>query len=289
MNITNVTKQTIKSVSDLLTWAEHQERLSQTSAPRLFRGQAEEFQNLEPGFARAAKYGNEPVNYQAVMLLEKQLLQGFRSHYAQIRDLTPEMPKSDDLMDKSSLEVLSLMQHYEVPTRLLDWSESIWVATYFACASSPGKNAELWFFDESLLDVTPDEVPISHVQNKVNQAVGAALPEYHEKWGMPYFAVIEPMYSSRLRAQQGKLTASAHAQVAHQAPLWRLATQRHGFENSGDSFGRYVIQAEAKPKILSYLNQFQNISAKTLFPDIAGLQRYLKWEFDALHSLLISG
>jgi len=197
------------------------------------------------------------------------------------------MPSGSELEEKSKLEVLSLMQHYEVPSRLLDWSESVWIATFFACASSPLKDAELWFFDESILDLTPRDMPALQVRQLVEESVGNAPTEYHPKWGMPYLAVIKPFQNSRLKAQKGKLTACVNAQSDHANLLWKLATMKHGGENTGQSFGRHVIRADRKGAILEYLEKHKKISAKTLFPDIVGLQRYLRWEFEALRTQLL--
>lgn len=287
MNLTTLTRAPINSVSDLMTWGDHLEQLNKLSGPMLFRGQSEQFGNLEPALARAAKNGNQPVDHQAVVLLETSSLDGFRTHYSQVRGLPQDMPLSGELEAKSKLEVLSLMQHYEVPSRLLDWSQSVWTATFFACASSPLEDAELWFFDESILDLTVSDMPMSQVQQLVEESIGNAPPEYHNKWGMPYLAVVEPIQSSRLTAQQGKLTACVNAQSDHAGLLWRLATMKHGGENTGQSFGRHVIRADRKGDILKYLEQYKGISAKTLFPDIVGLQRYLRWEFEALRTQLL--
>lgn len=44
---------------------------------------------------------------------------------------------------QSAFDWLCLMQHYAVPTRLLDWSESILPALYFAVREDPGEDGEL--------------------------------------------------------------------------------------------------------------------------------------------------
>lgn len=287
INLTTLTRAPINSVSDLMTWGDHLQRLNLPSSHMLFRGQAEEFKNLEPTLTRATKNGSQPVNHQAVVLLETSLIDGFRKHYSQLPGLARDMPSANELECKTTLKVLSLMQHYEVPTRLLDWSECIWTATFFACASSPQKDAELWFFNESILDLTPSEVSTAQVRQMINESIGNTPPEYHPKWGMPYLALVEPIKSSRLTAQKGRLTASVNAQSDHAGLLWRLATKKCDSEYTDQMFGRHVIRADRKSDILKYLEKHRGISAKTLFPDIVGLQRYLRWEFEALRMQLI--
>ena len=46
------------------------------------------------------------------------------------------------LLSDSDLEWLMLCQHYEIPTRLLDWSSEIKTALFFACYSEDGKPKE---------------------------------------------------------------------------------------------------------------------------------------------------
>jgi len=49
--------------------------------------------------------------------------------------------------DKKSWEILFLMRHYGMPTRLLDWSESFAVALYFAIEDPARKNPEIWLLN----------------------------------------------------------------------------------------------------------------------------------------------
>ena len=282
MNLNEITRAEIASPSDLMTWAEHLERLNLEQGPMLFRGQAETYTNLQPTLARATQGGA----HDAAVLLERQLIRNFRTHYRDLKTLPADMPSADDVVARSDVDVLSLMQHYEVPSRLLDWSESVWVAAYFACASSASKDAELWFVDSSLLDLTPDELPTSAVRERIAASIGGRPTEYHPRWGMPLLAVVEPTSNARLVAQRGQLTASDNATVDHAQLLWRLATLRHGNERTGQSFGRHIIRASRKRDILRFLAEEKGVSAKSLFPDIVGLGRFLRWEFEALRTEL---
>ena len=147
----------------------------------LYRGHSETYGNLLPTLARSVQGGA----YDAATLLERRLLEKFRRHYLELQSLPGDMPSGNEVQAKSDVDVLSLMQHYEVPSRLLDWSESVWVAAYFACASHADKDAELWFVSERVLDPTPDDLPAHMVKDLVSASIGSRPAEYHPLWGMP--------------------------------------------------------------------------------------------------------
>jgi hypothetical protein len=69
---------------------------------------------------------------------------------------------------KTTYEWLTLMQHYGLPTRLLDWSSNLLVGLYFCCAEYKERDGALYVFDPALMerDYTFNELLEIQVQEK---------------------------------------------------------------------------------------------------------------------------
>ena len=57
---------------------------------------------------------------------------------------------NDFLNCNNSLEKLILMQHYGIPTRLIDVTTNPLVALYFACQGNPDKDGVVFIFEENV-------------------------------------------------------------------------------------------------------------------------------------------
>ncbi|HBL76920.1 MAG: hypothetical protein A2W90_00865 [Bacteroidetes bacterium GWF2_42_66] len=150
---------------------------------------------------------------------------------------------------KTDLDYLTIAQHYGIPTRLLDWSHSPLVATFFACIDNYENDGVLYAYKPNKL-VLPNEInnPFS---TKANEII-----------------FIQPEASSnRILNQLGYFSL-------HNEPKLELNES-----NSNPSLERIIIPKSLKKEIIFILNQF-GVSDLTIFPDIEGLTKYLCWFYE---------
>lgn len=97
----------------------------------LFRGQSDKNYSLLPGIARGRRFSCQCTI--------------FNDERNMIEMAKYKMPDvfSDNL---TPLELLALLQHHGIPTRLLDVTENALVALYFACCSNPNSDGEVIVF-----------------------------------------------------------------------------------------------------------------------------------------------
>ena len=100
----------------------------------LCRGQSRRYDSLLPSIDRNPR---ESLLRLEKLTLERQCIDLFR---ATARFFHPgeQGALADDII------ALMVLQHYGVPTRLLDWSKSPYVAAYFAACDDDTEDGEIW-------------------------------------------------------------------------------------------------------------------------------------------------
>ena len=185
-------------------------------------------------------------------------------------------------MDRSSeWRNLFFMQHYGIPTRLLDWSESPFVALYFALSSvkrdSAGNatsDAVLWLVDPVIWNRTA----LSHITFQ-----GGVLDEYCEE---------VKAYSPSADIEQ-RATLPIMIYGTHNSP--RIVAQRGVFALFGkgsqsmeqlylqgsfarNSLQKIIIGRERVDDLLLSLYR-KGVAESTIYPDIFGLSLEIKRNF----------
>lgn len=197
--------------------------------------------------------------------------------------------------DHSTFERLVRMQHYSLPTRLLDISTNPLIALYFACKSSPDvagevirfsvKRSEMKFFDSDTvscianlaqLSMTDKEnIDFSHTGEVFNGQDPILKLLHFIKEEKPYFKdKIIPEDLKRIVCVRGKLN---NTRIVSQSGAFLIFGLDAVLPELGDGqikIERMTINAAAKSKILDELDQL-SLNESTIFPYIENSARYI--------------
>lgn len=222
------------------------EHLQGYDGPVWFRGQSKAEWALVPKLLRGAPSPSETF-----------LINRFKQNAT---FLLSQHPKND-------FEWLFLMQHYSMPTRLLDWTESPLVALYFAAFENEASDGALWVLLPTILNEKsnyrpdyPHEVPSfedEHLQNYLPETIARE----HRSRLFP-MAAIAPRNSSRMQAQQGVFTIS-HRENTPIEDVGAEGAPR-------DHVWRYLIPHTAKGRLRQEL-RILGFSKFQLFPELDSL------------------
>lgn len=161
---------------------------------------------------------------------------------------------------------LFLMQHYGLPTRLLDWSASPLVALFFAVReekdhSEPGV---IWALDPAALNRN---------QHNLNAALGSRYPLVTEAAGDALRVPVDKK-NTKVLSVLPEQTDIRHLVQSTSFTLHGLPTPLEELPDSDTFLTKFEIPATAKQFFHHILADFQ-ISESNLFPDLENLAKEL--------------
>lgn len=241
--------ETIRSLNDVRRILEPRLRCFD-KARCLFRGQADATWNLRPSIARLVHDGGWAVEeaIEAEKLAIGLFVPGAERHLGEL-ERRPE----------GLVEQWSVMQHYGVPTRVLDWSADPWVALYFAAETHAERDGALWL-------VHPDSVQqVMRRRHGSKRCPNPPNPGYYSLPAAPeqlFFGDVL-LNSPRKDAQRGMFSwccriTSDHATV--------IASALHDSRARGNVLRKLIIPAAMKPEILEALAGI-GITRRDVWPD----------------------
>jgi len=250
---------TLKSFEDLI-------KIGITLGENWFRGHSKVYNNLTPGIFR-----NEFQNksYRAANpKTELRIAENFKRKAPAIASNLPKI--------NNNLEWLFLMQHYGVPTRLLDWSESILVAAFFAVTNDKDDDGEIWtLFPEKLNHIYRfGGFPTN--RNKIlkflaNEAFHNNPQELAKKYKLDKvpnspLAFLPPFKDPRMSTQLSCFTI-------HPNPIGGRTISE--IIDDEKFLTKYIIPKSLKLKFEECL-KYLGVSYNTIFPDLEGLAKAIK-------------
>ena len=185
--------------------------------------------------------------------IERPLLRHFRKYAA--RDAVPV---------DSTWNWLALAQHHGLPTRLVDWTFSPYVALHFATARPDGDGA-VWMVDyvrahERAPQPLREQLERERANVFTTEMVAAVAEDFDDLAALGDFVVfVEP--------------PSFDERIVNQYALFSLAS-RPDVSLDDDLLRKIVIPAELKAEVRDKLDQ-ANVTERVLFPGLDGLSRWL--------------
>lgn len=236
-------KQVLESVEDIVTVARYVSD-ALDSYDVWWRGHAREDWKLVPGAHR-----RQPPEPEREWTLTSRFMQKAPSRHA-------PCPTDGDL-----LGWLSLMQHYGLPTRLLDWTESVLVAAYFAVRKHDQHDGRLFALDP--FGMNASEVEDDPYLYRGDQGVARSVL-------VAAFQPVDDQESRRILA----ITAHEHTlRQMVQLSCFTLHGRPEGIEerpNSKTYLWQFTIPAECKVQMRKDLYAL-GIRDSNLFPDLERL------------------
>jgi hypothetical protein len=173
---------------------------------------------------------------------------------------------------------LSVAQHHGLPTRLLDWTFSPYVALHFVTASMDwyDKDGVIWCLDyKKVHQQLPDSLRIRLDEEGADVftidmlSQIQSLRDFDQLAEEPFALLFEPpSIDDRIVNQYALFSVIADPAVG----LHRWLEQRPGM------YRKIVIAAELKWEIRDKLDQ-ANINERVLFPGLDGLSRWLRRQY----------
>ena len=180
----------------------------------------------------------------------------------------------------STLAWLSIMQHYGVPTRLLDFTQSPYVALYFAMeAYDPRKKNDLAIYCLDYSAVMEKSIALIREQDpnftETPYEVYQKQDQIFEKTVMPHnydlLWITEPKQgNSRLDRQAGSFLVSGNKGK-------RIAELLASTPYENCRFEKLIVHRDLYEGIFALLRKM-NVTSKSIYGDLNGLARSIKMQ-----------
>lgn len=262
----------------------------------IFRGQGDANWPIESTLLRLVRRCHSERNDpNTVNIYEQKMLKEFKYRFP--------LYEPNIMIDyNNNVEWLALMQHYGAPTRLIDFTTSIFVALFFALDGSFDKDSVIWairkfapeqehvraYCTKNNCCSVPSDVLNSYFHERANTFIGTI----QGKEGVDEIIPIYPdIANERITIQQGLFLMSTNLHKSFEEVFNsvmgindnKLETDIVNLLNSSyDRFAKFGIKNLVEFKItiprkfkweLSQLLHQMNISSETLYPGLEGMAK----------------
>lgn len=160
-------------------------------------------------------------------------------------------------------EWLALMQHYNSPTRLLDWTTSFYVALYFA-VQDDNTDGAVWFFGKHDLEKSVQEKYATISPDQANELLKDhdSFVSFGTTANSAIYTLENNIKTDRIVSQRGVFTFSTQLFNDHAVAISSIL-----FSNNKQPLIKLIIPSQIKKSIRKRLCKI-NITNETLFVSI---------------------
>lgn len=186
----------------------------------------------------------------------------------------------ENLQPSSKLAWLSIMQHYGVPTRLVDVTESPYVALYFALeTSAPAQQRDMALYaidysavmDKSIEHIRSKDSEFSETRAMLFDRQDEVFDQVVDRFAYDIAWIGEPkLLNARLDRQAGSFLLSGNRGL-------RIEDVLNSSLYSSVDMRKIVIKGSLVTGVFSLLRKM-NITSKSLYGDLDGLARSIRMQ-----------
>ena len=259
----------IKSVSDAVKKIQN---ISFQRGEILFRGHANLDWKLKPTLFREYEHFEEAVLFEQMSYTP--LLKGGNSPYANSYD---------------PIEHLMCLQHFSVPTRLLDWTSDILIALFFCCFDEMDDNidsdGQLFLIDKGPYDnYLVNSIDLESFNNPINSDV---IDKFYERINQNNtVSIINPLLKNpRMRNQDGCFMFFPFSNFEGKEDFFDLIEFNRGLDKDKDKLNQQngtflgksflrstLVDKNSKQNILKELKEKYGIYKESIFLEIEHIE-----------------
>lgn len=261
------TTEHIDDWAKLLSWYS---KTTQKGDQWIFRGLSNSSWGFDSSLERSFKNYGLDSTLHPISRIEGGLIKRFmrQSHH-----YLNYLPEEDNI-----LEWLSVMQHYGAPTRLLDWTHSLFVALFFAVEQANGE-CIVWALKhewvvKTAISLLPKSTQKNFEDDRNIRKANTFNNIFKNKSPVPLVLPVKPYkLNERLIIQQGTFLCQGDISKSFEDNLTAVLSQ----SKTGDKLIKLVIKDSStlRQEILKNLNRM-NMNAATLYPGLVGFAQSLR-------------
>jgi hypothetical protein len=209
-----------------------------------------------------------------------ELAKKFEDHYLNLFKSKYHIYNGNEHEPKSKLAWLSVMQHYGDPTRLIDFTESPYIALYFALeAYDPLLKNDLSIYaidynaimDESLAYISKRDSSFKKTRNEIIGRQDELFDDVVDRFSYEVVWITEPLeLNARIDRQSGTFLISGDKEK-------RIEDLLTNEMYSEVLIKKFIIPSSIYENIYALLRKM-NINAKTIYGDLGGLAKSIKMD-----------